>query len=112
MSVCPCGSGRDFSQCCQLYIDGVQAAPTAEALMRSRYSAYTLVDLDYLEKTHDISTRGVFKKDETKTWAEEVQWLNLEIVETHKGRFGDQDGTVEFIASYLLGNKRHRLHEI
>ena len=42
MSLCPCGSGRPYEECCETYIEGRETAPTAEALMRSRYAAHTL----------------------------------------------------------------------
>jgi len=51
MKNCPCGSGRQYSECCGVYISGKAKAPTAEALMRSRYTAYALHDIDYALKT-------------------------------------------------------------
>ena len=51
MSLCPCGSGRPYEECCETYIEGRETAPTAEALMRSRYAAHTLGKYDYLNET-------------------------------------------------------------
>ena len=48
---CPCGSGRSYAACCQPYHTGEQAAPTPEALMRSRYAAYALADAAYVRRT-------------------------------------------------------------
>ena len=48
---CPCGSGKDFDQCCGPYLSGRAEPPTAEALMRSRYVAYTRGDIDYIGRT-------------------------------------------------------------
>ena len=45
---CPCGSGRAFGACCGPALSGERPAPTAEALMRSRYTAFTLRDTAYL----------------------------------------------------------------
>jgi SEC-C motif-containing protein len=55
MSACPCGSGRVLDECCGRYHAG-EAAPDAEALMRSRYSAYVLGLEDYLRATWHPST--------------------------------------------------------
>ena len=48
---CPCGSGKPLSACCGPYLEGKEDPPTPEALMRSRYTAYTQGNLDYIEKT-------------------------------------------------------------
>ena len=64
MSLCPCGSGRPYEECCETYIEGRETAPTAEALMRSRYAAHTLGKYDYLNETvhpwHSV-TRPIMK---------------------------------------------------
>ena len=57
MSLCPCGSGRPYEECCETYIEGRETAPTAEALMRSRYAAHTLGKYDYLNETVHPSIR-------------------------------------------------------
>ena len=56
MPHCSCGSGRDYVTCCQPYVEGRAHPETPEALMRSRYTAYTMADIDYIEKT-EISQR-------------------------------------------------------
>ena len=50
-STCPCGSGSEYSSCCELLIKGKALPETAEKLMRSRYTAFTLADVVYLKKT-------------------------------------------------------------
>ena len=67
---CPCGSGRAFEECCEPYLLGRLPAPTAEALMRSRYSAYALSSIDYLYKTSGPRVRKEFD-------AEGSKWLVL-----------------------------------
>ena len=79
-SVCPCGSEMAFIECCEKYILGYETAPTALALMRSRYSAYVVKNADYLVATTHESTRNLFSKDEILRWASENQWQKLEIV--------------------------------
>ena len=49
---CACGSGADYAACCGALIDAKKPAPTAEALMRSRYTAFTRAAVDYLIETH------------------------------------------------------------
>ncbi|NER81006.1 MAG: zinc chelation protein SecC, partial [Leptolyngbya sp. SIO1D8] len=56
-SLCPCGSQRPFSACCEPYLLGQAIAPTAEALMRSRYTAYCQSNVDYLVATHHPAKR-------------------------------------------------------
>ena len=53
---CPCESGKTFKKCCEPFITGAKEAETAEQLMRSRYTAYTQVEMDYIQKTHDPKT--------------------------------------------------------
>lgn len=102
--ICPCGTEKAYTQCCGIYISGVEIAPTAEALMRSRYTAYTLNDEAYLRATWDERT---CPKDHI-THKEKTKWLGLE-VKQHTTQ-GDE-ATVEFIARYKIAGKAHRLHE-
>ncbi|KQM77254.1 preprotein translocase subunit SecA [Pedobacter sp. Leaf216] len=102
---CPCGSGLTFKQCCQPYHLKMKPAPTAEALMRSRYSAFVVADADYLFQTTHESKRKNHSKNAYLNSAKNTRWLKLEIV------FSDFD-VVEFKAFYL--NKKFEtevLHE-
>jgi SEC-C motif-containing protein len=103
--MCPCGSGKKFDACCGLYLSGAAIAPTAEALMRSRYSAYSLKDEAYLRTTWDERTLPA----EHLVHDDPTQWLGLEIRQ-HKAD-GDT-ATVEFVARYKIGGRAHRLHEV
>lgn len=109
MAQCPCGSKQDYSNCCGTYIDGGQAAPTPEALMRSRYSAYSMARVDYIEKTMRGKPLIGFNTIEAKRWAKKVRWLDLSIVNTSikSGTIG----YVEFIARFIEGNKLKSIHE-
>ena len=75
--------------------------------MRSRYTAYTMVRVDYITQTHDPRTRSGLDPDETKKWAEESEWLGLEIRSTSAGGQADEKGTVEFIARFLQDGTDH-----
>jgi SEC-C motif domain protein len=98
---CPCGSGLTFDNCCAPYIRGEKSAPTAEALMRSRYSAYATVAPDYLVNTSHISIRKNYTKKEIQQWAKTNRWINLKIISTKDGKESDVKGEVIFIASYI-----------
>ncbi len=109
---CPCGSGSPLNDCCRPVIDGAAKAPTAEALMRSRYTAYTLQDIDYLESTLDPGELRDFDKNGSEKWARDSTWLGLEIVSTSAGASGDKDGTVEFKACFKRDGAKQEHHEI
>lgn len=102
---CPCGAGRPFSDCCGRYVAG-SPAPTAQALMRSRYTAFGLGRADYLAATWHPSTRPA---DLNLTGGPE--WIGLEIVHCQAGGEADLRGRVEFIARYRQAGRPGRLHE-
>lgn len=118
---CPCGSGATLAACCAPFLSGAQLPPSAEALMRSRYSAYTLRDEAYLLATWHPDTRpdpGLFDDDAGLTW------LGLEVKSTLRLRkrkdiakydsdtYSADHDTVEFVARYKVGGRAHRLHEV
>ncbi len=102
--LCPCGLGQAYAACCGHYIGRAAVAPTAAALMRSRYSAYVRGDVKYLLHTWHVSTRP-----RTMDADRAVKWLGLEILMTDEG--GDAQGVVEFVACYKVNGKACRLHE-
>ncbi|TXK17035.1 YchJ family protein [Homoserinibacter sp. GY 40078] len=102
---CPCGSGRAFAVCCGAILSG-GAAVTAEALMRSRFTAFARGDAAYLLRSWHPSTRpGSLDVDP------EVQWRRLQIVDTVRGGEHDEDGVVEFRASFRGPEGAGLLHE-
>lgn len=103
---CPCGSGRAYRQCCGPLHDGTVAAATAEALMRSRFSAFARGHADYLLSSWHPGTRP-----ERLDLDEQITWRRLQIVDTESGGADDDTGIVEFRAQYLQHGKRHILHE-
>jgi SEC-C motif domain protein len=98
---CPCGSGTLFSDCCGPYIAGKAFPATAEALMRSRYSAHVRHDIGYVLRTTHPSTRGRVHEAKVRAWAESVAWRRLDILDRHKGKADDEEGMVEFQAWYV-----------
>lgn len=102
---CPCGSGPPYADCCGPWHTGIDHgvhAPTAEALMRSRYSAYVIGLLDYLLATwHPSTAPGDLELPP-------VKWLGLEV--RHAATSGDA-GVVEFVARCRDGGRAERMHE-
>jgi SEC-C motif-containing protein len=104
MSDCPCGSGSVYELCCGSIIAGAPAA-TAEALMRSRYTAHVKRAYDYLERSLSAEQRQDFSLDDAKRWAEGSEWLGLAISRTEKGGPDDTEGVVEFCARFRSAGK-------
>ena len=98
--LCPCGSGKKYSECCEPIISGSIKAPTAESLMRSRYSAYVKHEIDFIVASCTKNEKEQIDVDETRSWAEESTWHGLKILRTEKGLENDKEGIVEFSASY------------
>ncbi|PWV99182.1 SEC-C motif-containing protein [Hoeflea marina] len=96
---CPCGLPRDLSACCGRYLAGA-AAPTAEALMRSRYTAYATGDLDHIERTCAGPAAAGFDRAELAASQLGTEWLGLEIRAIRRGSDADSEGTVSFVARY------------
>ncbi len=105
--LCPCGSQQKYTACCQHAHLG-KPAQTAEALMRSRYSAFVLCLEDYLLASWHHSTRPT--KDSLRLDSN-ANWLGLKILSTTEGQTGDKVGTVEFIARYKINGKATRIKE-
>jgi len=84
-------------------------AATAEALMRSRYSAYVQGDVDYLHETLHPEHRHDHDIEATRRWAREARWEGLEVRSVEKGGETDGEGVVEFIASFRE-NTVHKVH--
>lgn len=105
MSLCPCrsldqNSKLEYANCCEPFITKKKKAPTAESMMRSRYSAYVVKNIDYIDETQVAVEHEKFDKAEALKWAESSEWSGLEIKKTSKGEAADNAGTVEFVAHY------------
>ncbi len=112
MSQCPCGSGLEFADCCDPFIKGDRYPETAEKLMRSRYSAYATVNMEYLHDSLHPDHRADHDVNAARKWATDSDWLGLEILATDKGGENDKTGTVEFRANYREKGIIRQLHEI
>ena len=99
--LCPCGSGKTYDECCKPIIKGTAPAKTAEALMRSRYTAYVKHEIDHIINSCETSDKeNRIYVEETRKWSEESTWQGLKILRTEKGKENDTEGVVEFTATY------------
>ncbi len=111
-SVCPCGSKNSLGDCCLQYIEGKSPAPTAEALMRSRYTAHVLLAIDYLWNTWSPEERIRSSKADIEAWATSCEWLGLQILETKAGSLSDNQGLVSFVALFRQDGELQQHHEV
>jgi len=112
MSDCPCCSGRSYEECCEPLLLGHVQAATAEALMRSRYTAYSLAEIDYLYKTSGARVRREFDAESSRKWAQSAEWQGFEILHAEGGGPSDTEGVIEFIAKYQVKEAAFEHHEI
>lgn len=103
MSNCYCGNTVSFQDCCEPCIKGIKNAPTAETLMRSRYSAFATGAADYLVNTTHISKRKYHNKRDILAWSQANKWLKLEVL-------ASTETTVTFKAYYLDENLKAQVH--
>lgn len=80
--------------------------------MRSRYTAYTLGNVDYILATHDPDDRESLDPEATASWADKADFYDLSIVHTDGGEQSDNKGIVEFIASYEMDGEDLEHHEV
>jgi SEC-C motif-containing protein len=112
---CPCCSGLQYAACCQPYHTKAKRALTAEALMRSRYSAYAIPNKAYLMETTYPTQRHHHDASDMEDWGKRNTWLKLEIVDKpafnkvmFKAFYIDEDGVPQIhheLSTFKLKNK-------
>lgn len=110
MANCYCGSDKPFSLCCERVHKALNA-PSALALMQSRYSAFCVANIDYLQKTQRGDARRGFNRSSTQSFAKSVQWLGLEIVRAYVDKKHANIAYVEFVARFLDKDTLDAIHE-
>ena len=108
---CPCCSGKVFETCCGPYLAGEDIPGTPEQLMRSRYTAFTLSEIDYISRTMKGPALKQFNRVFTKQWADNAVWKKLEIIDAPEVEPNSDKGVVEYIASYEINGTPQTLHE-
>lgn len=109
-NLCPCGSGLIEDHCCGQYISGQRIPATAEALMRSRYTAYTQANISYIQATMREKAAENFDPAEAMQWAKTAKWRRLKVIRT----FSDSTpglAYVEFMAHYISAGIPQKLIE-
>lgn len=108
---CPCGSTKSFGECCNVFLSGSALPRTAEDLMRARYSAYVVDEVDYIQNTNAPDDEEPFDVESARKWAKDSEWLGLEILDVTNGSEHDETGEVEFRARYKNEGKEYVHHE-
>lgn len=108
---CPCGTGDTFGACCAPLLRRERRAATAVALMRSRYTAFAVRDVDHLLRTWHPRTRPP-RAELTDHTEPVLRWLRLEVHSTGAGGPFDDEGTVEFTAWSKGPQGRQEQHEL
>lgn len=101
---CPCCSGKSYEDCCLSYHTKEKFPPTAEALMRSRFSAFAIPNGDYLWETTLPAKRQFHNKNDLQEWGEINEWTKLEIINK------PADYKVEFKAFYTDEDGNPHVH--
>lgn len=107
---CPCQSGMPYAQCCEPFHLGKQLPHTAEQLMRSRYSAYTQVNIAYIVATTVPSQQKLLDQQTMTEWGKSTQWAGLNIL-AHNPNLSKIHSSVEFKAFFNTDNGIEAHHE-
>ncbi|HDV7284314.1 TPA: YchJ family protein [Mannheimia haemolytica] len=110
MTACYCQSGKNYTECCEPFHLKARIPETAEQLMRSRYCAYTLVTIPYIVETTVPSQQGLLKKTAMKKWAENTNWVGLDIIK-HLPNLSKIHSLVEFKAYFETEEGKQVHHE-
>lgn len=108
---CPCNSNLNYQTCCGVFHNAPGSAPTAETLMRSRYTAFYLKKYDYIAQTQALPEAPEQKAADIKAANDTTQWIKLEVHETEAGTERDNEGMVSFSAHFKEGRHTGKLQE-
>ena len=109
-NLCPCGSGQVLAQCCSQLHQGLPAA-SAEALMRSRYSAYALGLVDYLRRTTLPAQQSLLDLQAISAWSLGSTWLGLTVEDCAPAPGDPKHAYVTFTARWREGEHEHSHRE-
>ncbi|WP_299053351.1 YchJ family metal-binding protein [uncultured Polaribacter sp.] len=102
---CPCNPSKLYFNCCKKAHQNILSVTTPEELMRSRYSAFVMGNIDYLQISHHSSTRpNKAEKKEILAWTKSVEWIKLEVL-------NKTENTVEFKAYFYENGMLNVIHE-
>ena len=109
-TLCPCQSERVYTECCAPFHAREAAASTAEELMRSRYSAYVLQEIDYIVDTTVHAQQNLLDKQDLAAWSKQTQWSGLKVI--RHVLFGKLHALVEFKAYFEENGQTECHHEL
>lgn len=110
-TLCPCSSGLPYHDCCKPLHQGDRHAADAEALMRSRYAAYALQQIDYLIATTVPAQQSLLNRGAIEAWSRQAEWLGLTVLQ-HRPKVGKHHAQVEFEARFREQGESHSHHEL
>ncbi len=110
MKYCPCGLPQSYDECCGIFIKGTAQAPNPEALMRSRYTAYTKANIDYIIRTMKSPASDGYDSVSSRRWAKSVVWIKLDVL--YVQQLSPTIATVEFCAYFYVKDEKQMIHEI
>ena len=108
---CPCLTGKPYKNCCEPLHKGKRKALTAEELLRARYSAFVVSDIDFIISSHHSKTSGEVNRDEITKWSKDSKWEGLVILQKEAGEEADSSGTIVFHAKYVLEGELQNHYE-
>jgi len=108
MTPCPCGSAKEFDDCCGPIIGGLPA-PTPEALMRSRYAAFVLGKLEHIDRSQTDELRADADQSSASSNVDGIEWLGLNVISASES--GDQ-GNVDFSVRFRRDGQVFAVHEV
>lgn len=108
---CPCGSEKSYQDCCGSYHDGMDIPKSAEALMRSRYTAFALKNLDYIIHTMAGKASKGFVRGDAENSQSFTKWLGLDVIKSFEDPQNPDHAWVEFRALFNAQGKVSVMHE-
>jgi len=111
MSLCPCGSQKDFDDCCGPILAGTHKAETPEALMRARDTAHVVGNFDHIADTHAPEAQASYNKSAAIAQAKNTEWVGFEVREVTDGGPDDEVGSVTFTARFVEDGDLHAHRE-
>jgi SEC-C motif-containing protein len=110
--LCPCDSKKHYDLCCGRFVSGNALPQTAEALMRSRYTAYTQANIRYIEETMRGKAAVGFNPEEALQWAQLAKWKRLKVLNRYPHESDKDRYYVEFTAYYIWDGKPQSFTEV
>ncbi|KPN71688.1 preprotein translocase subunit SecA [Neisseria sp. 83E34] len=111
VSLCPCQSGLFYADCCAPLHQGKHSATDAETLMRSRYAAYVLQQIDYIVSTTVPAQQALLNRADINAWSRSAEWLGLTVLQ-HRPKAGKHHAQVEFEARFSEQGETHIHREL